>query len=1090
MNTPAAFLGGEPGFFALKRSIDEGRTNSVTGLFGLARLLVPLAVTDRLLVFLTPHEKEIESLGGDAETLIAWFGARGTLATFKDVPAHGSGATPTPEDHERTQSTLALHDGTVRAVLLSAPALTHAVPSPDVIDRKRLSVRVGEELLVDMLLDHLDGAGYRREDPVVEAGSFARRGGIVDVFPPGQLWPLRIEFFGDRIDSLREFDPATQRRRHEIEQVTLLPFGVPAGGSRVGIPQILPPHWLVVIEPSAVLAEVERAFHVKTTMHEGLDPEDPRTERAFETFVEPDIIRSYLTRPERTDLHEIAPDGPSIHIASRPSPQYRGDLKQLRADLKETPGKTFILLGTPGRAQRLSETLFEGGISLGEDTAVEVGSGHLSRGVEFPRIGLRFLADGDVFPEEAHVHKRRNVIRSFLSDFRDLKPGDYVVHEDHGIGRFVGLESLHVLGSDAEFMVVSYQGGDLLRVPVESFHRIQKHRAAEASNPSLDKLGGTGWTKTKSRVKRAMRDMAAELLKVHAERKTRQGFAFSPMSPWMVEFENAFEYEETTDQRKAIDDVFADMSSLTPMDRLVCGDVGYGKTEVAMRAAMRAVADGKQVAVLSPTTILAFQHLQTFRRRFAPFPVTTEMVSRLRSAKENKEVLQRAKDGKVDILIGTHRLLSKDAEFKDLGLVVVDEEQRFGVAAKERLKRKKTSIDSLTLSATPIPRTLQMGLSGLRDMSVIETPPRDRLAIQTMVVKFSKDVITSAIRHELEREGQVYVVHNRVESIYSLASMTKELVPEARVVVAHGSMTESELEKSMLAFVEGRADVLVATTIVENGLDVPRANTLIVHRADRFGLAQLYQLRGRVGRSDRPAFAYLMVPPGRVLSEVAQRRLAAIREFSDLGSGFRLAALDLEMRGAGNLLGGEQSGHVLAVGLDLYLKLLGDAVRELQAGFEASVPERTVLNLRIDLRLPETYIAEARDRILMYKRAADASRDEDAIAIEADLRDRFGPMPQEAMDLISYSRLRIRAEGLGLTRVDRAGSRLDMFFGDSPPVDSRKLANLIALWPGAKLGAEGRTLSVPLPPGAPLDATRSALDRLRSSKIERKIEGA
>ncbi|MBX7183542.1 MAG: transcription-repair coupling factor [Vicinamibacteria bacterium] len=1084
MKSPASFLDREPGFLALQRAIEEGRTSHVTGLFGLARLLVPLASTERLVVFVAPHEKDLENLSGDAETLIPWLGSRGTLATFPDLPPRIAGTGPTSEEHERTQSTLALQDGAVRAVLISAPALVHSVAAPEVINQKRLSVRVGEELLVDMLLDHLDGAGYRREDPVVEAGAFARRGGIVDVFPPGRLWPLRIEFFGDRIDSLREFDPSTQRRRHEIDEVTLLPFGVPEGSSRLAIPQILPPHWLVVIDPEPALAEMERALHVKTTLHADLDPDDPRTARAFETFVDPDLVRSYLTRPERTELHEIAPAETAIHIGSRPAAQYRGDLKRLREDLKEPAGKTFILLGTPGRAQRLAESLFEGGIATGEDTHVEIGAGHLSRGIEFPHSGLRLLADGDVFPEEVHVHKRRNVVRSFLSDFRDLKPGDYVVHEDHGIGRFVGLESLHVLGSDAEFMVVSYQGGDLLRVPVESFHRIQKHRAAEGSNPSLDKLGGTAWTKTKSRVKRAMRDMAAELLKVHAERKTRHGFAFSPMSPWMSEFENAFEYEETPDQRKAIEDVFADMSSPTPMDRLVCGDVGYGKTEVAMRAAMRAVADGKQVAVLAPTTVLAFQHLQTFRRRFAPFPVTAEMVSRLRSTKENKEILQRASEGRVDIVIGTHRLLSKDAEFKDLGLVIVDEEQRFGVAAKERLKQKKTSIDSLTLSATPIPRTLQMGLSGLRDMSIIETPPRDRLAIQTMVVKFSKDLIATAIRHELEREGQVYVVHNRVESIYSLASMIKELVPEARVVVGHGSMTDSELEKSMLAFVEGRADVLVATTIVENGLDVPRANTLIVHRADRFGLAQLYQLRGRVGRSDRPAFAYLMVPPGRVLSEVAQRRLAAIREFSDLGSGFRLAALDLEMRGAGNLLGGEQSGHILAVGLDLYLKLLGDAVREMQAGGEASVSERTVLNLRIDLRLKAGYIAEARDRILIYKRAADAAKDEDIKAIEADLRDRFGPLPQDAIDLITYSRLRVLAESLGIAKVDRVGVRLDLLFTDAPPLDPAKLATLIAAWPGAKLGPQGKTLTVPLPQGAPLDASRAVLERLRSAKIE------
>lgn len=1063
--------------------MDEGRAVEVTGLFGLARLLVPLASTPRLLVFVTPHEKEIESLAGDLETLIPWLGQEGTLATFRDVPAVIAGAGPTAEDHERTQSTLALHDGLVRAVLLSAPALVHSVPAPAVIDRKRLSLKVGEEILVDMLLDHLDGSGYRREDPVVEAGSFARRGGIVDVFPPGRLWPLRIEFFGDRIDSLREFDPATQRRRHEIDEAVLLPFGVPSGGARVAIPQILPPHWLVVLDPEGTSAEMDRALHAKTTLHAELDPDDPRTQAAFETFVDPALIRAYLGREERIDLREIASQPSSLHIASRPSPRYGGDLNLLRQDLKRESGTTFIFLGTPGRAQRLSETLFEGGIALGDDANVVVGSGHLSRGVEFPGCALRLLSDGDVFPEEVHVHKQRNVVRSFLSDFRDLKPGDYVVHEDHGIGRFVGLESLQVLGSEAEFMVVSYQGGDLLRVPVESFHRIQKHRAAEASNPALDKLGGTGWTRTKSRVRRAMRDMAAELLKVHAERKTHHGFAFSPSSPWLSEFETAFEYEETPDQRKAIEDVFADMSSPTPMDRLVCGDVGYGKTEVAMRAAMRAVADGKQVAVLAPTTVLAFQHLQTFRRRFAPFPVTTEMVSRLRSPKQNKEILRRAKEGLVDIVIGTHRLLSKDVEFKDLGLVVVDEEQRFGVAAKERLKQKKTTIDSLTLSATPIPRTLQMGLSGLRDMSVIETPPRDRLAIQTMVVKFSKDLIATAIRHELEREGQVYVVHNRVESIYSLASMIRELVPEARVVVGHGSMTEAELEKAMLAFVEARADVLVATTIVENGLDVPRANTLIVHRADRFGLAQLYQLRGRVGRSDRPAFAYLMVPPGRILSEVAQRRLAAIREFSDLGSGFRLAALDLEMRGAGNLLGGEQSGHILAVGLDLYLKLLGDAVRELQAGGEAQVPERTVLNLRIDLRLKSAYIAEARDRILIYKRAADAARLSDVEAIEADLRDRFGPLPQEAVDLMSYSKLRIAAEDLGLLRVDRAGSRLDLFFGESPPIDGALLASLVAAWPGARVTAQGKALSVPLSAGAPLDTTRIALDRLASAKI-------
>ena len=463
--------------------------------------------------------------------------------------------------------------------------------------------------------------------------------------------------------------------------------------------------------------------------------------------------------------------------------------------------------------------------------------------------------------------------------------------------------------------------------------------------------------------------MAAELLKLYAERKSRPGHAFTGESPWQREFEESFEYEETPDQASAIADVMRDMSEESPMDRLICGDVGYGKTEVAMRGAMRAVLDAKQVAVLTPTTILAFQHWKTFRKRFAPFPVRVEMVSRFRTPKEIKAVLKDTAEGKVDVLIGTHRLLSKDVSFRDLGLLVIDEEQRFGVAAKEKLKHMRTTVDCLTLSATPIPRTLQMGLAGIRDMSVIETPPKDRLAIQTSIVKFSTDVMATAIRQELARDGQVYLVHNRVESIYSLANLVQKLVPEARVAVAHGQMPEAELEKAMLAFVEGRADVLVATTIIENGLDIPRANTMIINRADRYGLAQLYQLRGRVGRSERRASAFLMVPPDTVLSEIARKRLAAMREFSELGAGFRVAALDLELRGAGNLLGGEQSGHIEAVGLDLYVKLLEQTILELKGQAPRESP-RTVLNLRVDLRIPEEYVPEVHQRMSLYKRVS------------------------------------------------------------------------------------------------------------------------
>ena len=585
-------------------------------------------------------------------------------------------------------------------------------------------------------------------------------------------------------------------------------------------------------------------------------------------------------------------------------------------------------------------------------------------------------------------------------------------------------------------MVLAYQGGDKLKVPVEAFDRVQKYASAEGARPIVDKLGSGTWEKTKKRVKKAMRDMAAELLKLYAERKARPGHAFTGESPWQREFEESFEYDETRDQEAAIGDVMADMSDDSPMDRLVCGDVGYGKTEVAMRASMRAVLDGKQVAVLAPTTILAFQHWKTFRKRFAPFPVTVEMVSRFRTAKEIKEVLAGAASGKVDILIGTHRILSKDVAFRDLGLLVIDEEQRFGVAAKEKLKHLRTSVDCLTFSATPIPRTLQMGLAGIRDMSVIETPPKDRLAIQTAIVKFSTDVMATAIRQELGREGQVYIVHNRVESIYALANLVQKLVPEARVAVAHGQMPEAELERSMLAFVEGRADVLVATTIIENGLDIPRANTMIINRADRYGLAQLYQLRGRIGRSDRRAHAFLMVPPDTVLSEVARKRLAAIREFSELGAGFRIAALDLELRGAGNLLGGEQSGHIEAVGLDLYVKLLEQTILELK-GQEPQERPRATLNLRVDLRIPEGYVPEVHQRMALYKRVSQVRTVAEVDALRAEIRDRYGALPAEVDGLLTFAALRIRSEMLGVQQADLGPSAVHLRLGPGTPLGGR-----------------------------------------------------
>ncbi len=687
-----------------------------------------------------------------------------------------------------------------------------------------------------------------------------------------------------------------------------------------------------------------------------------------------------------TALETLAVDGDAQHIACQPALEFAGRVPDWVSEIRRSRelGETMIFVAnSAGRAERTIEVLgdyeiYAAPIEGAEEVrtaSVLVGVGYLSRGFRLPDAALQFWAETDVFEEERKTHeRRRSATRTFLSDFRDLKVDDLVVHVDHGIGVFVGLKRIDVGLAPQEFMELRYAGEDKLFVPVERLDLVQKYTGA--TRPSLDKLGGTTWEKAKTRVKKAMRDMAEELLKLYAARKAMPGHAFTPDSHWQQEFEDAFEWELTIDQANAITDIKRDMQMSATMDRLLCGDVGYGKTEVAMRAAFKAVMDGKQVALLAPTTVLAFQHLKTLRDRFAAFPVRIDMVSRFRTKAEQKQTLEDLKNGKVEIIVGTHRLLSKDVQFRDLGLLIVDEEQRFGVAHKERIKQMRKRVDVLTMTATPIPRTLNMSLAGIRDMSIIETPPKDRLSIQTNVVKFDQEVIRRAILTEMERAGQVYFVHNRVESIYSLGNLITRLVPEARVVVGHGQMSEEELERAMVDFVAHKHDVLLATTIIENGLDIPNANTIIINRADRYGLSQLYQLRGRVGRSDRRAYAYLLIPPEEALSPVAKKRLAAIREFSDLGSGFRVAALDLEIRGAGNLLGGEQSGHIEAVGFDMYMKLLEQTIKELK-GEEVEDEIRANVNLRVDLRINDEYIPDMNQRLTVYRRMAAVRTDEE-----------------------------------------------------------------------------------------------------------------
>ncbi|HLA77084.1 MAG TPA: transcription-repair coupling factor, partial [Vicinamibacteria bacterium] len=971
----------------------------------------------------------------------------------------------------------------------------------------------------EILLEALDEAGYRREDPVTAAGQLARRGFILDLFPPDRELPVRLEFFGDTLESLRSFDPETQRTVGAIEALEVVPlsdlFAPTSVAARLG--ELLPQRFPDRREIPALVEKLERGVagdeiqdllplvpgataplwdHLAGWAVVALDPETIASEsQAFweraceewerhpdrlalppeEALIPPARLRERLEVRPSLHLFELDTEARGDHLECRPSQRYAGDIRRLLADLQKPARARVLYLGNPGRAERVQDLLREDGLSPDPASPLEVRVGALSRGFELLAPALLVLADGDIFPEEVHLHPkgRRGGLKGFLSDFRDLRPGDLVVHEDHGVGRYLGLELLEIGETRREFMVLAYQGGDKLKVPVEAFDRVQKYGSAEGARPQVDRLGSGQWEKVKTRVKKAMRDMAAELLKLYAERKARPGHPFTGESPWQREFEAAFEYQETPDQASAIREVADDMSRPTPMDRLICGDVGYGKTEVAMRAAMRAVLDAKQVAVLAPTTILAFQHLKTFRKRFAPFPVVIEMVSRFRSPREIKATLQAAAGGAVDILIGTHRLLSKDVSFRDLGLLIIDEEQRFGVAAKERLKHLRTTVDCLLLSATPIPRTLQMGLSGIRDMSVIETPPKDRLAIQTAIVKFSTEVMATAIRQELARDGQVYLVHNRVESIYSLAHLVQRLVPEARVAVAHGQLPETELEKAMQAFVEGRADVLVASTIIENGLDIPRANTLIVNRADRFGLAQLYQLRGRVGRADKRAYAYLLVPPDTVLSEIARKRLAAMREFSDLGAGFRIAALDLELRGAGNLLGGQQSGHIEAVGLDLYIKLLEQAILDLKGEAPAEAP-RATLHLKVDLRIPEDYVPDAHQRMSLYKRLSQLRLPAEMGGLRGEVQDRYGPLPPEVDGLLTYAALRLRASLLGLDQVDWVGSALHLRWLPAAVSEPARLVALVREIPGASLSPQG-VLRVPTPPEATPTAALSAL---------------
>ena len=947
----------------------------------------------------------------------------------------------------------ALTSGHARIVVASAAALLPRLSAPDSLESVAVALRPGLDLDPVVLGDLLSDAGFTREDPVDAHGEFCVRGGIVDFFPAGADHPIRVEFAGDTIESLRRYDPSTQRSVSTIDQAGVVPLAEKSGSATFFdyVPSGRDVS-MFLVEPEEVDRQAREQLEQLQTSFEEAREERPDAPQPDDLVVPWEDVRGRLSRATHLEQLAIEGEAPALDVACQPAVEFRGRIQEWIADIKrmrERGDTVLFVAGTEGRAERTAEMLADYGLRgvLIDRTdellnvAMYIAVGQLSRGFRLPAAQLQVIAEPDVFDEdrtkvERKADRHRSIAKTFLSDLRDLKVGDLVVHVDHGIGTFAGLKHIGVGDSLQEFMELRYAGDDKLFVPVERLDLIQKYSGT--AKPALDKLGGTSWERTKTRVKKAMRDMAEELLKLYATRKTVQGHAFSPDSHWQREFEDAFEWDLTVDQANAIADIKRDMESSTPMDRLLCGDVGYGKTEVAMRAAFKAVMDGKQVAFLAPTTVLAFQHQKTLNERFAGFPVTIDMVSRFRSKAEQEQIVKDLAAGKVDIIVGTHRLLSKDIQFKDLGLLIVDEEQRFGVAHKERIKQMRRKVDVLTLSATPIPRTLNMSLVGIRDMSIIETPPKDRLSIQTNVVKFDSHVIGRAIRHELERGGQVYFVHNRVESIFSIGDLVRRLVPEARLVIGHGQMAEDELERAMLDFISRKYDVLLATTIIENGLDIPNVNTILINRADRYGLSQLYQLRGRVGRSDRPAYAYLLIPPETMLSPVAKKRLAAIREFSDLGSGFRVAALDLEIRGAGNLLGGEQSGHIETVGFEMYMKLLEQAVRELK-GEEVVDDVRAVVNLRVDLKIDPTYVPEMNQRLMIYRKIADARSDAELDQVLGELRDRYGPLPETVHHLEEYGRIRIIADRLGIESIDRDGQTVVIKFSSRPESHAGRL---------------------------------------------------
>ncbi|MEE3325750.1 MAG: transcription-repair coupling factor [Myxococcota bacterium] len=1016
--------------------------------------------------------------------------------------------------------------GPAPIVVTDWTALSNRVPSRETFAQHIQRFHVGQTLDRESWLNDIHQAGYQRMPLVEEKGEVAVRGGIVDFFPPHSEHPLRIEFFGDEIDSIREFDPASQRSLTKKDQATFIPAREMALTRRQAVEaearlqelaetcgagtddvstlmdsllrgdlppgiEALAPALLPALEEvldylpprSRVILDDADAGHDRLLRYD----EEARAshEAALETgrivcppeqlLSSPDAIRSAMTERhalslERMDVRDGETSTPQILIPTESHDDLRRELNATRtheqaltpladrlADWVLHDWQINITVSVLSAAERLRDLLDQYGLEAAILTdqrpawawarpgRIEIRVTPLSEGFSLPMERLVVITEEEIFgPRKRKRSSGGWKDGSALEGLSQLQPGDHLVHRQHGIGLYRGLQVLRTGRDENELLCIEYAGADKLFLPVHRLALVQRYGAFEGIAPKLDRLGGESWEKARDRVKKSLRDMAGELLAMHAARELAEGHAFSPKDAYFEEFEGAFPYEETPDQAAAIEDVLADMQKQRPMDRIVCGDVGYGKTEVAIRAALRAALDGKQVAVLTPTTILCEQHFKTFRQRFDGYPIRVEMLSRFRTAAEAREVLEGLAAGSVDVVVATHRLLNKNTRFRDLGLLVVDEEQRFGVTHKERIKKLRRTVDVLTLTATPIPRTLQMALSGMRDLSVIDTPPVDRLSVRTQVCLSSESLIREAILREVRRGGQIFFLHNRVTSIQSMAEMLAEVVPEVRVIVAHGQMKERDLENRMHAFLKGEAEVLLCSTIIESGLDIPRANTIIINRADALGLAQLYQLRGRVGRSNRRAYAYLLIPaPVGRLRHDAQRRLEAIQDLTELGSGFKLANMDLEIRGAGDLLGSEQSGNLRTVGYETYMEMLQETIDELRGHVHDEFLDPEIL-LPIIARLPDDYVPEVNQRLVLYKRLSSAQDHTEIQLIRDELLDRYGSLPLEAENLLEVIRLKVLARRIGIESITLKQNQLIFQVAASSRIDVGRLVGLVS----------------------------------------------